>query len=170
VLSADDVVHRLYGDPDVLDVVRGRFGDAVLSPDGSVDRGALGDAAFAQEGGLAFLEDLLHPRIGRAREAWVAEQRARLLAPPLLVCEVPLLFEADLADQFDAVVVVTASDEVRRHRVEDRGQDFAGRSRHQLPEADKVARADMAYVNEGSVRDLGAWVDVVMARYASGGG
>jgi len=170
VLSSDDVVHRLYEDPEVVDAVRTRFGGAVLAPGGGVDRGALGDVAFAQEGGLAFLEDLLHPRIGRAREAWVADQRARVPAPPLLVCEVPLLFEAALADRFDAVVVVTASDDVRRRRVEDRGQDFAGRSRHQLPEADKVTRADMAYVNDGSVDELGAWVDAVIARYGSAAG
>lgn len=170
MLSSDDVVHRLYEDPEVIGAVRARFGDAVFAPGGGVDRRALGDTAFAHEGGLAFLEELLHPRIGRAREAWVADQCAHVPAPPLLVCEVPLLFEADLADRFDAVVVVTASDDVRRRRVEDRGQDFAGRSSHQMPEADKVARAGMAFVNDGSIAELEAWVDAVMARYASGGG
>lgn len=166
MLSSDDVVHRLYADPDVVAEVRKRFSDSVLGPDGQVDRGALGQAAFAQEGGIAFLEDLLHPLIGRAREAWVAEQRAADPPPRLLVCEVPLLYEAGLADRFDAVVVVSAPDAVRERRVEERGQDFHERSAHQLPEAEKVSRADMAYVNDGSLDDLGAWVDLVMARYA----
>ncbi|MGA0067949.1 MAG: dephospho-CoA kinase, partial [Miltoncostaeaceae bacterium] len=66
----------------------------------------LGEAAFSGDG-LAFLEDLLYPRIGIAREAWVAEQRAADPAPPVLVCEVPMLFEAGLVDRFDAVLVVT---------------------------------------------------------------
>ena len=159
-------MHRLYADPDVLAQVRDRFGDAVMAPDGAVDRPALGKAAFAQDGGLAFLEDLLHPLIGRAREAWVAEQRAGDPPPRLLVCEVPLLYEAGLADRFDAVVVVSAPDAVRERRVRERGQDFRERSAHQLPEAEKLSRADMAYVNDGSLDDLGAWVDLVMDRYA----
>lgn len=165
MLSSDDVVHRLYADPEVVDAVRARFGDAVMTADGSVDRTALGEVAFAEEGGMAFLEQLLHPRIGVAREAWVAEERARVPAPVLLVCEVPLLFEADLADRFDAVLVVTAPDDVRRRRVEERGQDFDGRSALQLPEQDKVSRADMAYVNDGSVADLEEWVSSVIDRY-----
>lgn len=166
VLSSDDVVHRLYAEPDIVAAVRERFGDCALGRGGGVDRSALGQAAFAQEGGIDFLEQLLHPRIGRAREAWVAEQRAGDPAPPLLVCEVPLLFEADLADRFDAVVVVSAPDAVRERRVRERGQDFRERSAHQLPEAEKLSRADMAYVNDGSLDDLGAWVDLVMDRYA----
>ena len=167
MLSSDDIVHRLYADADVIAAVRARFGDGVMASDGSVDRAALGEAAFAQDGGVGFLEGLLHPRIGTAREAWVAEQGSRDPAPALLVCEVPLLFEADLADRFDAVVVVTAPDDVRRRRVEERGQDFAGRSALQMPEAEKVARADMAYVNDGSVADLEAWVDAVIDRYGT---
>ncbi len=165
MLSSDDVVHRLYEDRVVIDAVVDRFGEAVLAPDGSVDRAALGDAAFAQDGGLAFLEGLLHPRIGAAREEWVAEQRARVPPPPLLICEVPLLFEVDLADQFDAVLVVTARDEVRRARVQQRGQDFDGRSAHQMPEAEKVSRADAAFENNGSVDALAQWVEAMMARY-----
>ena len=164
MLSSDDVVHRLYAHPEVVSAVRERFGDDVLAGDGSVDRTALGEAAFAGDG-LEFLERLLYPRIGVARAAWVAEQRAADPLPPVLVCEVPLLFEAGLADRFDAVLVVTAPDDVRRRRVEERGQDFHERSARQMPEAEKVARADMAYVNAGSVDDLGAWVQSVIDRY-----
>jgi len=85
------------------------------------------------------------------------------------VCEVPLLFEAGLGDLFDAVLVVTAPDDVRRRRVEERGQDFDERSARQMPEAEKVAGADMAYVNDGSVDDLGAWVQSVIDRYSAAG-
>jgi len=168
VLSSDDVVHRLYADPEVVSAVRERFGDAVIAADGSVDRPALGEAAFAGDG-LGFLERLLYPRIGVAREAWVVEQRAADPVPPVLVCEVPLLFEAGLGDLFDAVLVVTAPDDVRRRRVEERGQDFDERSARQMPEAEKVAGADMAYVNDGSVDDLGAWVQSVIDRYSAAG-
>lgn len=167
MLSSDAVVHALYGRDDVVRAVVDRFGADVLDADGRVDRAVLGPRAFAQDGGIAFLEALLHPRIAQERERWVAAQRAAEPPPPLLVCEVPLLFEAGLQDAFDAVVVVTASPEVRRARVERRGQAFGERAGRQWDEAAKVAAADAAVVNDGDLHHLHAWVADVMARYAA---
>lgn len=158
VLSSDAVVHAAYDDPEVVAAVRERFGDAVIGSDGRVDRALLGPRAFAEEGGLAFLEGLVHPRVGRARAGWIARVRAESPAPPLLVCEVPVLFEAGLGDAFDAVLVVTASEPVRRARVAARGQDFDARAARQMPEHEKIARADAAYVNDGTRDDLRRWV------------
>ncbi len=166
VLSSDEVVHALYRDPEVVRAVAGRFGPGVLATDGTVDRPALGARAFAEEDGIRFLEGVLHPRVGAARVAWIAAQRRRVPPPPLLVCEVPLLFEAGLQDRFDAVLVVTAPDPVRRARVEARGQAFAARVGRQWDEARKVAAADHAYVNDGTLGDLGAWVAARYAQYA----
>ena len=160
------MVHLIYAEPKVIAAVRQRFGDGVIGPDGAVDRAALGPRAFAEEGGLAFLEGLVHPRVGDRREAWVAARRAEAPPPPLLVCEVPVLFEAGLEGAFDAVLVVTASDEVRRARVEARGQDFDQRRARQVPEREKVARADRAFVNDGGVDALRAWVADRFAEYA----
>lgn len=170
VLSADAVVHGLYGRDDVRAAVRERFGADVFGPGGAVDRAALGERAFAEEGGLAFLEGLLHPRIGEARREWIARESLRHPAPPVIVCEVPLLFEAGLEDAFDAVLVVTAPEHVRRARVAGRGQDFDARSAHQLDEPRKVAAADMHYVNDGTLADLDAWVASVIDRYGSADG
>jgi len=157
-LSSDAVVHATYADPEVVAAVRARFGDDVLDREGAVDRAVLGPRAFAEDGGLAFLEALVHPRVGAARRAWIAAERARTRPPSLLVCEVPVLFEAGLAGEFDAVLVVTAPEPLRRARVVARGHDFDQRSGRQLPEADKVARADHAYVNDGDLAGLRAWV------------
>lgn len=165
-LSSDRTVHDLYADPEVLRAVTGRFGTAVLSPDGAVDRAALGARAFAQEGGIAFLEALLHPRIEGRRREWVAEQSARRPTPPLLVCEVPLLFEAGLERRFDASLLVTAPADVRRARVRARGQDFDARSARQMPEDEKVARADRVFVNDAGLDALRAWVADRFSEYA----
>lgn len=146
--------------------MRGRFGDGVLDPSGSVDRALLGPRAFAEEGGLVFLEGLVHGRVGEHRRRWIARQAAAAPPPALLVCEVPLLFEAGLRDQFDAVIVITAPEGVRRARVEARGQDFGQRSARQTPEAEKVAGADRAYVNDGDVAALRAWIADRYAEYA----
>jgi dephospho-CoA kinase len=165
-LSSDQVVHDLYGDPEVAAAVAERFGPGVLGEGGAVDRGALGARAFAQEGGIAYLEGLLHPRIERRRRAWVEEQAGRRPPPPLLVCEVPLLFEVGAERAFDAALLVTAPEEVRRRRVEARGQDFDARSARQLPEEEKAARADRVLVNDGGIDDLRAWVAERFAEYA----
>lgn len=159
-------MHDLYADPDVARAVAGRFGSAVLAQGGGVDRAALGARAFAEEGGIAFLEELLHPRIEGRRRAWIAEQSRRRPAPPLLVCEVPLLFEARLEGRFDASLLVTAPDDVRRARVRARGQDFDARSARQMPEEEKVARADGVFVNDAGLDALRAWVADRFSEYA----
>lgn len=158
VLSSDEVVHAIYADTVVIDAVCRRFGPAALTADGHVDRTALGALAFAEPDGMAFLEQLVHPRVGAAREAWQDAQRRRSPRPPLLVCEVPLLFEAGLVDAFDAVLVVTASQSIRRDRVTARGQDFSARSGRQMTEDDKIKRADRYLVNDGSMAQLEEWV------------
>ena len=164
------MVRRLYSDPEVTRAVRERFGPGVLDPGGALDRAALAASAFDDPDALRFLEGLLHPRIGSERDAWVTAQRALTPPPPILVCEVPLLFEARLEDRFDAVLVVTAPDDVRRRRVEARGQDFDARAAHQVDEGRKVAAADMAFVNDGSLDELERWVGAVMDRFARGVG
>jgi dephospho-CoA kinase len=164
-LSSDRVVQDLYDDPEVAAAVAARFGPEVLDG-GAVDRAALGVRAFAQEGGVAFLEGLLHPRIEARRRAWMGEQRARRPPPPLLVCEVPLLFEVGAEGAFDAALLVTASEEVRRRRVEARGQDFDARSARQISEEEKAARADRVLVNDSGLDALRSWVAARFAEYA----
>jgi dephospho-CoA kinase len=165
-LSSDEVVHDLYRRPEVVAGVAGRFGADVIRDDGSVDRSLVGTRAFAGDG-LRFLEQLLHPLIGVARREWIVRERSTERPAALLVCEVPLLFEAGLADVFDAVVVITASEAVRRARVEARGQSFSARAAQQWSEADKVARADHVYVNDGSLEDLRDFVRSIVQGYAS---
>ena len=165
VLSSDQLVHQIYAEPEVREAVAERFGVGVLTTTGEVDRTALAGIVFEDPGGRRFLEQLIHPRVGAARAAWERAQRRKSPPPPLLVCEVPLLFEAGLSDRFDAVLVVTASDGVRRARVEARGQDFAARREHQMPEDEKVARADRAIVNDGSLDELNAWVAARFSEY-----
>lgn len=163
-LSSDEVVHRLYERRAVREIVVARFGGEVAAGDG-VDRTALAAAAFADPDGMTFLEELIHPLIGPEREAWAAEMAAADPPPPALVCEVPLLFEAGLADAFDAILVVTASEDVRRARVAERGQDFDARAARQLAEKEKVERADEVYVNDGSLADLRAWAEEILTRW-----
>jgi dephospho-CoA kinase len=159
-LSSDALVHALYREPAVRDSVVAHFGPAVLGEDGEIDRAAVAARAFSDERDRHWLEQLLHPLVAAEVERWRREQEA---ADPdaLLVHEVPLLFEAGLAGRYDAVVLITAPDDVRRSRSPRR---FDERAAAQLPEAEKAARADHVYVNEGSVAQLDRWVADLVAR------
>ena len=74
-----------------------------------------------------------------------------------------------LADRFDAVLVVTASDDVRRARVAARGQDFDARAALQWDEDRKVAAANASYVNDGTEAQLDAWVGEMFRVWAAHG-
>jgi dephospho-CoA kinase len=133
----------------------------VLGQDGEIDRGKVAAIVFTDREELAWLERLLHPHVVAAQAAW-REELARLPKPPAVCAiEVPLLYETGGEERFDAVVAVTASPEVRARRA--RHGDVARREERLLPDEEKVARADFAYVNDGSLDELDAFVADVIA-------
>jgi dephospho-CoA kinase len=147
-LSADQVVHDLIAqDPDVRSALQARFG--------STDRSDIGHVVFADRAALAWLEQLLHPRVAAIQRGWLETVDA-----PVAVVEIPLLYETGGEERFDRVVVVTAPDDVRAARRRPPADD---RDARLLPDEEKVARADYAYVNDGSLEQLDAWVAGVMA-------
>jgi dephospho-CoA kinase len=159
VLSADEVVHRLLQeDEEVRAALQEHFGDQVLDR-----REALAEIVFQNRDELAWLEGLLHPRVAEAELAWHEKLAALPEPPPVAVTEVPLLYETGADERFDAVVVVTAPEAVRRARSQ---VDVDGRSDRLIPDDEKVRRADFAYVNDGSLEELDAFVADVLERLA----
>ena len=153
-------MHKLLrDDPEVQRQVAERFGTDVIGPDG-VDRAAVARVVFNDPEELSWLEALLHPRVVQEHVAW-REELAHAESPPqVAVTEVPLLYETGGEKRFDAVVVITASPEVRAQR-----RPLAdARERRLLPDEEKVRRADYAYVNDGTQEELDAFVAQVMAR------
>jgi dephospho-CoA kinase len=154
-------VHRLYEDEEVQGELLERWGDRVRGADG-IDRRRVGEIVFADRGELEWLESVLHPRVVAAQKA-VRDGLAALPDPPdVVVVEVPLLYETGGAARFDAVVVVTAPEAVRAARTAVTGA--AERARRLIPDEEKVDRADFAYVNDGSLDELDAFVSDVLAR------
>jgi dephospho-CoA kinase len=160
VLSADEVVHRLLrADEQVRQALFERFGNDVRGEDGEIDRAALARIVFADRGELEWLEALLHPRVLREHLVW-REALARDSSPPVLCAtEVPLLYEVGAETRFDAVVVITAPEGLRRQRTkvspDERGQRL-------IPDEEKVRRAEYAYVNDGTLEELDAFVGSVV--------
>jgi dephospho-CoA kinase len=145
--------------------VRTRFGDEVVSADGVVDRAALGRIVFADAAARRDLEAIVHPVVQAERERGLAALRAGGAA--LVVCDIPLLFEAQLAWEFHRIVLVDAPTHVRRTRlIEHRGlsaADAEARVAAQHPTAAKRARSDLVIDNEGSIDALVAAAHAVLA-------
>jgi dephospho-CoA kinase len=156
--SADEIVHRLYGDPEVKAALRSRWGSDVFADDGEVDRRAVGSIVFADPVELEWLEGFLHPRVVEEQARW----RSELEPGAVAVVEVPLLYETGGEARFDAVVVITAPEDVREARTSVTG--VPARARRLIPDDEKVARADFAYVNDGSLDELDAFVSGVLAK------
>ena len=153
VISSDALVHELYRDDVELQAaLRDRWGEKVFA-DGEVDRTAISAIVFADRDELAWLESELHPRVRAATADWLARQTARVA-----VAEIPLLYETGGESRFDKVVVITAPAEVRTER---RGE-LADREARLVPEEEKVRRADFAYVNDGTLEQLDAFVAGVL--------
>ncbi|MGZ4354121.1 MAG: dephospho-CoA kinase [Gaiellaceae bacterium] len=159
-VSADEIVHHLLAtDDDVRAALVERFGERILGDDGRPDRKRIGEIVFADPDALVWLEQLLHPLVSQTYMDW-REALGGLDAPPAVcVTEVPLLFEVGSEQRFDRVVVVTAPQPLRAER---RRVPHDDRDERLLPDAEKVARADYAYVNDGSLDDLDAFVAGVM--------
>jgi len=157
-ISSDEIVHRLLrSDANVRRELVERFGPEVIGDNGP-DRGKIAEIVFNHPDQLDWLEELLHPRVAEENLAWRAEQERRDDAPALTVTEVPLLYETGADRRFDVIVVITAPEVVRRER-RPLGDD---REQRLLPEEEKVALADYAYVNDGTLEQLDAFVaDVV---------
>lgn len=141
--DADAVVHRLLG----------RGGGAVTQiadafpgvvKDGVVDRKALGDRVFGDPQALARLEAILHPLVRRAARTFLQRQARR--GKPLVVLDIPLLFETGGETLCDAVVLVSAPARVQAARVLSRPgmtrEKFAAIKAQQMPDAEKRRRAD----------------------------
>lgn len=162
-LDADQVVHDvLLRDPEVVAAIRARLGDGVVDPDGAVRREQVAAIVFADDAALAWLENLLHPRL---KEHW----RALLAATSgeKFIVEVPLLFEKGMENWFDFTVCVTTDSAQQLRRLEQRGiPPGLARQRlaKQLPLTRKCELADFVLLNDGTPEFLREQVEVLANR------
>ena len=125
-----------------LRAVVGRFGEGILSADGTLDRLALGRLVFADNRERAALEAIIHPEVYRRIRAWFAGLPT---AARLAIADIPLLFETGQEHEFDAVIVTACEPEeqLRRMVARDNLRESEARERlaAQLPIDEKIKRA-----------------------------
>jgi dephospho-CoA kinase len=141
VHDSDAVVHALY-EGEAVAAIEAAFPGTTAG--GKVDRGKLAARVIDDKAALARLEAIVHPLVAVARDKFLAAAQAR--GAPVVVLDIPLLFEIGGSASCDAVVVVSAPAEVQRARALARPgmteEKFASLVAKQMPDAEKRARAD----------------------------
>ena len=153
------------GTPGLAAVVA-EFGAGVLSPDGSLDRPALGRLVFADAQRRAALEAIVHPYV-RRRSAEIAHSAA---PGAVVVHDVPLLVEKDLQEHYDLVVVVDVDEDAQvRRLVGQRGMseaDARARVAAQASRERRLAVADLVVANDADLAALRDRVAILWAELA----
>src|SRR4051812_23389331 len=164
VIDADELAREAVA-PDtqaLRDIIK-RWGKDVLQRDGSLDRAALRRIVFADQHELDALNRIVHPGVTRLRDREIALAKAR--GDQIVVCVIPLLFERNLVEEFDSIVLVDSPRPLRLERlVSTRGleeTDAMNMIASQMPAELKRARADYCIENSGSLEDLERDVDAL---------
>ncbi|SBS73979.1 dephospho-CoA kinase [uncultured Microbacterium sp.] len=172
IVDADQIVREVQapGSP-VLDAIADEFGAAVIRPDGSLDRAALGARVFGDTAALARLNAIVHPAVRRDSARRFADA---LASDPgaVVVYDVPLLVEARVDDPWELIVVAHAPADLRRRRlVELRGlteADAAARIAAQVDDDARLAVADVVIDTSGTLEDTLAQTDALWERLRPG--
>jgi len=123
------------------------FGNAVYRSDGSLNRPYMAKAIFEDKALLQASSNLIHPAVEKDFKAWIERQDA-----PFVVQETAILFEAGLEKHYDAIICVTAPEELRLQRTCARSslkrEEVLARMRNQLPEEERIRRSDFVLIND----------------------
>ena len=162
VFDADAVVHHLQGPAGALVAeIEAQFPGTTGAA--GVNRTALAERVLAEPDALRRLEAITHPAVARERAAFLAAHRDA----PLVVLDIPLLFEKGLEQTVDKVAVVSADPEIQRLRTLERvgmsPEKYLRILAHQLPDPEKRARADFVIPTDVSMDETRASVRRIVA-------
>jgi dephospho-CoA kinase len=173
VIQADAIAHQfMQPGQRVYDEVVRRFGSGILNPDRTINRSRLAELAFSaklgQRSRIQELNQIVHPAVIQAQEAWM-EEVGRTDAQAIAVVEAALILEAGAGKRFDRLVVVTCGADQRTERWAKRQnvdheiarQEVARRMAAQLPEEEKIRAADYVIDNSGSLHETSEQVRLV---------
>ncbi len=141
VYDADAAVHKIY-EGEAAPAIEAVFPGTTV--DGKVDRAKLSAKVVHDQAAIKQLEQIVHPMLGASRKKFLDDAEAS--GAPVVVMDIPLLFETGGEKRFDAVVVVSTDPATQRERILARGtmtsEALDGILARQLPDAEKRKRAD----------------------------
>ena len=173
VISADDIARDLTEHNGLIRKrIQRVFGPQIYRADASLDRKLLAGIVFGNAAARERLNSIVHPPVIREIE----EKAAALTSPakyPYLIVEAALIYETGLESRLDFTIVVDAPEEVRIARIMSRDgctrNDVLSRIRAQMPMEQKLKRADIVLLNDGTVSDLKAkvpFLDTLLSQIA----
>ena len=170
-LDADSLAHGVMSaGTEAAAAIAARFGADVLAADGSVNRAKLGPIVFADRAARRELEAIVHPAVYRAMTAGI--RAFELLGDsPLVIVDIPLLYETGAEKLFDAVIATVCPPETQIARLVERGLSDADarlRLAAQWTAEEKASRANFVIRTDGSYEDTGRQVDEVLRQVIAG--
>lgn len=152
VVDSDDLaLEAVQPGTEGLAEIADEFGEGFLKADGSLDRDKMASTVFQDEAARKRLEAIIHPRVRTVWEKQIDQWREQ--KRPVGVVVIPLLFEVDLQDSFDAVLCVACTANTQRARLRERNWDDAqitARIAVQMDITQKMDLADHVLWNEGA--------------------
>ncbi len=152
VVDSDDLAREaVHPGTEGLAEIADEFGEGFLKADGSLDRDKMASKVFQDEAARKRLEAIIHPRVRTVWEKQIDQWREQ--KRPVGVVVIPLLFEVDLQDSFDAVLCVACTANTQRARLRERNWNDAqitARIAAQMDIAQKMDLADHVLWNEGA--------------------
>lgn len=158
-IDADELAHQAIerGKPAYQEIVR-EFGEAILQPDGEVDRKKLARIVFADESKLKCLNAIVHPRVSELQEEELrALQSKKRKRSPIVITDAALMIETGNYKRYDKIIVVFCTPELQFARLVARDglspEEAALRISRQMPITEKAKHADYLIENSGKYAD-----------------
>jgi dephospho-CoA kinase len=163
VIAADDVSKEiLVSDTDIKKAIIREFGRQSYD-NGSINKKYLAEAVFSDPQKVVRINSIIHPKVIEKIGLLVKEHSAK---SDIVFVEAALVYEADMEEMFDYVVLVTADEIVRKQRKVELDKfteaDFLKRNENQIPDEEKRKRADFVFINSGSKEDLEKKADLLI--------
>lgn len=155
VIKADETAKDLMAnDPNIKSQIIKQFGSSAYTKEG-LNKSYLAEKIFSNEDNLLRMNLIVHPAVVKKVEQLMKES---LKKADIAFHEAALIYEADIEEMFDVVVLITADYKVRLKRKQQSDnyseEEFAKRNSNQIPDDEKIKRADFVFENNGTLDEL----------------
>jgi dephospho-CoA kinase len=173
LIDADALAREATNDSEVLEQIQEKLSNDLIT-DGKLDRAKTAELVFNNPDARKILNSIIHPWVRQKSDERIKELESSSSPPPVILQDIPLLFENGLEKTLEAVIVVYAPLEIRLARVTTRSnmseKDFYARDAAQMKLEEKVKRADYVIDNSGGLAALHEQVDKLWTVLTDGAG